>query len=225
MHSREFRTLVLVFSVIAVLGVMAATAVSAEAGEFRIENKTFTQRGISSETFVGTIGQTEFTVEWLGFGIDCGQGTLKGTLHKGGAVDAQAQFQECFVPEFEAFCTVEGNKLSGPGKITIQGSGEIVLHGGKHYVKFASANFTTIYTTGVECPLLEAMVASGSAAIKIPFATEELVKQQFSAVTGSAEVKLLEVEVRCAGEPAAILGSGGTVELAGANAGKAWGLE
>jgi hypothetical protein len=224
MNSKWLSVKVLGLALLASLCLMATTAATAQAGEFKVNGATFAAAGISSESIQGTIGETTFSVAWLGFEIKCEGATLSGQIFKGGTVNAQATFTKCVIPGFEKNCTV-ASKGQAPGTIRIEGAGEIVLHAGKHYAKFSSANFTTLLTSGALCPLMEEMVASGSAAIAFNSALTESVSQAFSAVTGKAEAALLKVGVQCAGEPAAILGSGGSVSLSGANAGKKWGFE
>lgn len=216
---------VLGMSLLAAICLMACTAAGAQAEEFRVSGKTFTAQSIASETFDGTIEKTEFSVAWLGFALTCSSGTVSGTMFKGGSINASAEFSGCVIPG-NANCTIyEEEGEGGAGQIYIQGSGSLVLHAGSHYAKFASPEFTTLFIVGAKCTLQEEMVASGSAAMRVPSALTELVNQQFVAVSSKSEGALLGVSVQCAGEPAAILGSGGSLQLTGANVGKAWGFE
>ncbi len=202
---------------------VAITAPNAQAGEFWLNEETFKSAGVTSESIAGTVNETEFSVAWLGFAITCSGATFNGVIFQGGSLFAQATFEECAVNE-NPFCTVSSPGV-GEGEIGIEGSGELVLHAEQHYGRFESEEFTVLYMQGPFCSLPEEMIASGSAAMKVPFALEKLVNQAFAAVTGSKEGALLGVGVQCAGEPAAILGSEGSIHLSGANAGEPWGFE
>jgi hypothetical protein len=231
MHRTWNSTKVLGLSLLAVLGVMAVTAVAAQAGEFRVNKSTFAASGITSETFGGKVGESTFSVAWLGFEIKCASAALSGTASKGGSASVQANFVGCAVVG-NKFCKIYPTKTdmevkTNAGEIRISGQGEILLHGGNHYVKFPQQTFTTLYIGSPKagCTLQQEMEAAGSAAVKLPSALSELVEQPFAAVAGKVESALLEVSVRCAGEPAEILGSEGSLSLSGANKGKTWGLE
>jgi hypothetical protein len=221
---------VLCLSLLLTVGLLAATAATAQAGEFRVNKSTFSASKITSETFSGEVGESKFSVAWLGFEIICTGATLSGTATQGGAVSVNSNFKGCVVAK-NKFCTLYPTEKdleseTSKGEIWISGkAGSVLLHGGSHYVRFPQQLFTILFIGGAGCTLQEVMEATGSAAVKLPSALTELVKQPFSAVAGKTESALLEVSVRCAGEPAEILGSEGSLSLSGANAGKTWELE
>lgn len=229
MHRTWNSIKILGLSLLAVLGVLAVTAAAAQAGEFRVNKSTFAASGITSETFDGKVGASTFSVAWLGFEIKCASATLSGTASKGGSASVQANFVGCEVVG-NKFCKIYPTKTdmevkTNAGEIRISGQGATLLHGGNHYVKFPQQTFTILFIKGAGCTLPVEMEAAGSAAVKLPSALSELVEQPFAAVAGKVESALLEVSVRCAGEPAEILGSEGSLSLNGANKGKTWGLE
>lgn len=133
---------------IAALGLMAFTAAAAQAGEFKIgektvENekkekeqvldKTFTAAGLSSESVSGTVGAGKLLVPGLKLTFLCTGGTASGTVLLGGTVHATILFSGCSV-EGNTFCKTYETKekmkthlLADRGFIAASGLGEIVL--------------------------------------------------------------------------------------------------
>jgi hypothetical protein len=219
---------ILGLSLVAALSLMALTAAGAQAGEFKVGGKTFTAAGVTSETVGGTLPLGILLVS-NGLEIHCNKGDVKHALAKqGGTASAELLFLECKVLN-NKFCTIypteeDLEEETNSGRIIAAGSGELILHSGAHYLKAASASFSTVYMGGPACTLPAKNVVSGSTALSLPSALSELVEQPVSTINAATEA-LLKVQLFYGKETATLDGAAGAAKLTGENAGKTWGGE
>jgi hypothetical protein len=223
MHRKQQAVKLLGISLLAALGLVVTIAPAAQAGNFRIEGGQLGE-GKSAE-MQGSIGASQFAVWGIGLQIKCESGHLEGKIISGGKLSAKIVLLACTVVGSK-FCKLyptaaDMEAETNAGQITSASAGEMHLHSGAYYAKFASENFNTVYIGGAACTLPEEMVASGSVAMAIPEATTEMVTRSYADISSETEA-LLGVNIACAGESASILGSSGTLSLVGAHAGKKW---
>jgi hypothetical protein len=218
-------------SLIAALGLVAFTAAAAQAGEYKIEGKNLTEKGIASESVSGTIAKGSLLVPGLFFTITCTSGAFSGTILLGGVAHASILFSGCEASSvckpFETKAKMETNLTADKGFIVASGLGELVLMGEKHYLLVSSTGFTTIYWPKL-CPLTLETIISGSTVFLAPNALTQLVNQTLSTIP-KAELESLFPGETLAYQGAQLgwLDEGGTTSaaLTGANVGKTWGGE
>lgn len=226
---------VLGLMLVAALAVMAFTASAAQAGEYRIEGKTLTEKGLASESVSGTLAKGKLLVPGLALTFVCLKGKGTGTVLLGGTAHATILFEECSV-EGNKFCKTYETKAKmesevEPGNITASGLGEVILMEGKHYLLVSSGAgifsqiFLTKSTKGCTLPLEETV--TGSTVFSLPTALTSSVNQTLSTIPQAELEKLFPSDVLKYGNQTAWLDEGGSTNLAlsGANIGKAWGAE
>src|SRR6185295_7174201 len=159
---------VLVLSLLAALGLMAFAA-SAQAGEYKIEGKTATEKGTASESVSGTIAAGKLLFPGLSTTLTCTGGAFSGTILLGGIVHASTLFSGCEVEgsgtckPFETKVKMETNLTADKGFISASGLGEIILMNGKHYILVSSPAFTTIFWPKLcAAPALETQIAGST---------------------------------------------------------------
>ncbi len=222
---------VLGLSLLAALGLMAFTAAAAQAGEFKLEGSTFTEKGLASETVQGTIAEGEFLLPGISTTLRCTGGTLSGTVLLGGVVHASALFSGCEIlgsavcKPFETKAKMETNLTADKGFIAASSLAELVLMGGQHYLLVSSTNFTTIYMPKICASPLENVVG-GTFVLAIPQALTPSVSQTVNTIPQAELESLWPLDIlKCGTSGAWFDGGSASVTLSGANKGKQWGGE
>lgn len=230
------RTTVFSLALLAACLTMATAIASvAQAGEFTVNGSSFTSKGLASESFSGTLGETKLLFPGLSLVYTCKSGTLSGTLLLGGVAHVAILFAECSV-EGNKFCKFYETKAkmeseTEPGFFVISGLGELVLTEGKHYLLVSSGagSFTTIYftksTKGCTALSLE-LAITGSFVLELPTALTSLVNQTAKTITQAEGEKSFPSDILKYGNQSGFVDSGSTnLRLVGANTGKNWGAE
>jgi hypothetical protein len=227
---------VLALALLTALALMVVAASGASAAEFLVEEaggkKTFAELGVMTETVSGSMGETELLAGEVK--VRCGNGTVTGTLIKGGAVKLQILFGGCEVLKMSKCIVYEteddDNKKEFPGYYKIEGTGKILLHEMAHYIELEGAPLGTIYFGDgeEECPLALSMAIAGSFALKTPTVLTMLVTQGLETITAGEITTLRNLNaafgLTLAGVAAHFkAGSTGSFFLAGAKANKKWG--
>jgi hypothetical protein len=219
---------ILGISLIAAIVSLSAVA-TAQAGEFRLKGKTFAELGIKEETFEAVASETTLSVPEIGLEIQCQSGQRLGYTLTGGGSNLHSILHHigCVAGGYPG-CTIFNRLEEGTpveeGKITVEATGELASLGKKHYGVAKSEHFGTIYLEGAKCSLPEENAISGSTAILLPKALEELVKQPFAYLT-KAEEKELGIALFCDELPAYVEGPEGVQFLTGPNKGQTFGFE
>jgi hypothetical protein len=240
MRQGRHGTKVLGLLLIAALALMAFTAAAAQAGEFRVEGKTFATHKLASETVSGNVAEGELLVPGL-LTVNCTGGTFTGTAFAGGNASATILYSGCtvlgnkFCFPFEDKAKMEGNLAENKGFIKASGTGKLVLMGTSHYLLVESTEFATIYltksTSGCTLPLENKV--SGSTVLELPGALANTVNQEIKTIAQATLESLFEaakgenkVNTLLYGNQLAWL-DGGTAQaaLSGALKGKTWGGE
>jgi hypothetical protein len=186
------------------LGILGAYPQGTFAGEFRVGGETFTKLEIQSKSGLAASETGATFNPSLGTKLQCKEGNFSGTLLQGGLIHAQALFSGCEVvglKNCKIFATeADHESETNAGKISAIGLGQLDLHAGSHYLLFEGHPFTTFYYGGATCvlPLEESL--SGSIALKLPSALEELAQQPLKLVNQEDE-ELLGVGLFYGTEP------------------------
>lgn len=188
-------------------------------GEFRAGGQTFKSAGISKKNVLGVTAAGSLSVPGWGFEISCEEGLVSAFAVQGGTIQAQVKFIGCLLAEIP--CGVK-SLGQAPNTILATAEGELYLHAGKHYARFASKEFTEILFSGEECPWTEIGISlGGSVAVELATALEELAAQ-LTASPDEATQSLLEAQLSWGAEPVSL--SGGEAELTREGGGN-WGAE
>ena len=202
----------------AALCLLAFVAATAQAGEFKIGGKTFTELKIESEAVLGE-GNLSLNVMG-GVPVSCTV-FLHGTIFKEGLTHETFNFKECSVEKLA--CTVTNS-------FTFLVVGTVFLHGGRAYYRLVPASgstFAEIEFSGEECPLAEVKSKfTGSFVGRLGDALPEHVTQ-ITLFTEPIELlfsELVSTELLFGNERATVFGTL-LPQLWGANKGKEWEAE
>lgn len=218
-------------TLLAVLSVMAVTAVGAQAeGEFRVEGKVLKEG--EEAVLEGSGGASKFTVPSLGLTIECSSVLLEAHVTNIPFIHAHSKHHWmrhfCFVEGFEEACTIypteeDLTKKTFGGLLLSLNLFLIGLFGGSHYWLYKLVE--TFYFGGEECPLAELVgELKGESAVKFGSATTEATSHTMEDVTAKEEKEMGLTGLTFNGEPAELSGGNTTVKLVGALAGKKFSL-
>lgn len=205
------------------------------AGEYEIEGKTLTEKGITSESISFTISAGKLLIPGFPLTIKCTGGVASSTILLGGGIHVSALFSGCGAEgsstckPYETKEKMESNQTADKGFISASGLGEIILMGGSHYIVVSATEafaFTTIYWPKL-CSLALAVKLFGSTVFSAPNALTQLVNQTLSTISQAELGSLFPNDILQYENQTSWLDEGGTTNaaLAGANAGKTWGGE
>jgi len=188
---------ILGLTLLAALSLMAVSVAAAQAGEFRLSNKTFTADTTSTESVLGSGGEGELLTVG-GLKITCSSSNASGTVLLGGTAHATVNFAGCKVLN-NANCVVyptstDAAAKTNKEKLIASGLGSIIAHGTERYLLIDSGagTFSTVYleSGAFSCLLPLTNIIQGKEAFFLSTASSELLTQTLKTLTATQRALL-----------------------------------